>query len=252
MYAIERWLIYYNAAKEYYEKYNNLDIPTNYSINGLNLGTWIVRQRTRKDKLDNHKTNLLNKIGMIWDYRAYHWNKQYELVKQYYETYGDLELPINYTVDGYNLYKWLGTQNLSYFDGKLSKERIKLLEDLGIKWHKQPDWDEMYEYAKIFYQTYGHLRVPQGYMVDGNNLYNWINRQRNKFKQNILGKERIVLLNKIGMIWDYRKYQLLNNEVTKIELKVKRKKLEQILYTVLEECDFDQEIIEKEFIRKLQ
>lgn len=68
------WNYMYEKAKEYYETYGDLKIPTNYVCDdGAKLSQWIYDMRRRYRKTDN-KTRLLtvdqidklNKIGMDW------------------------------------------------------------------------------------------------------------------------------------------------------------------------------------------
>ena len=76
------WGYYYELAKNYYEKYGNLEIPQNFKTNDgvtylnnsrINLGKWIINQRNRCAPLSNQGILLLQ-IGMrfntINDYKA--------------------------------------------------------------------------------------------------------------------------------------------------------------------------------------
>lgn len=70
-------------------------------------------------------------------------------------------------------------------------------------------FDKMYNEAKLFYDTFGHLRVPTGYKTkDGRNLYTWISRQRSAYfgKDNSvkISNYNILRLEHIGMVWDVK------------------------------------------------
>lgn len=71
-------------------------------------------------------------------------------------------------------------------------------------------WEENYEYAKIYYEHHGNLKVPQGFKTnngwerdeDGKiNLGSWINNQKLMYKAVDLSFEQISKLESIGIIW---------------------------------------------------
>ena len=66
------WITGYQHAKQYFEKYKNLEVPYTYiSQDGYRLGRWISNQRSaykKKEKgLDKEKAKKLQEIGMVWD-----------------------------------------------------------------------------------------------------------------------------------------------------------------------------------------
>lgn len=73
------------------------------------------------------------------------WNKKYELLKIYYEYYGNLLVTKDFkTLDGinksndenaFNLGVWINTQRKNYKNNKLSQEKIKLLEKIAMVWN---------------------------------------------------------------------------------------------------------------------
>lgn len=71
-------------------------------------------------------------------------------------------------------------------------------------------WDEMYGYAKAYYEKMGHLNVPHVYKTeDGHSLGAWIRTQRAVRKgllRGVLSEERIAKLNAIGMRWAVREW----------------------------------------------
>lgn len=215
----------YLLCLEYYNEHHNLDIPYNYKTkDGYNLGSWItnIRRRKKLNELTENQIRRLEKIGMNWSL-IQTFTESYNLLKAYYNYYGNIDLPpnfktndgINYSEDGFNLTEWLNNQKNSYNKNILRKEKIKLLEDLGIIWpDKEPKqdnltWDEYYSLAKNYYNTYHNLKVKRefktkdgvNYDEEGYSLGRWISRQRVNKSKGKLSKEQIELLDKIGMIW---------------------------------------------------
>ena len=70
------WLKKYELAKQYYEEYGDLLIPSSYICideegKQVNLGNWINIQRRSLKENDSHSINekqieMLNEIGMVW------------------------------------------------------------------------------------------------------------------------------------------------------------------------------------------
>ena len=91
-------------------------------------------------KLSQDKIELLDKIGMRFENKLnkIEWEEYYKLAEAYFNKNNNLEIPrsfktldgINYDENGYNLGGWITTQRQTYKSGKLSEEKIKLLEKL--------------------------------------------------------------------------------------------------------------------------
>ena len=186
----ESWLYIYNLAKEYYEKNGDLLITSDYVVckdgEKINLGIWINTQRKKykSGKLSKEKTLLLEDIKMIWKFHNRYslennlendvksksllkWTRMYDLAKEYYEKNGNLLIPRSYLVnfggETYKLGSWLHNQRSLYKRGKLSLDRILLLEDLGIKWSDvkrsvlDRKWLIMYKETLKYYNENGNL-----------------------------------------------------------------------------------------------
>ena len=214
-----QWNKNYELAKKYFEHHGDLNIARKfktingyeYDESGVNLGEWLRHQRSRKNLSEENKKKLL-KIGMHFgSANSLKWNKNYELAKKYYEYHGNLKISKNFkTLNGYeydeagvSLGVWLAKQR---FNNNLSKERKKLLSDIGIHFEDYNDvqWNKYYELAKKYYEHYGNLNVLarfktiNGYEYDdaGVNIGMWLAKQR---LNNNLSKEREKLLLNIGM-----------------------------------------------------
>ncbi len=241
----DKWMRNYELAKKYYEKHNNLLIPSNYEVIidnvTIKLGRWLSTQRQNysKNNLNDKQIELLNGINMIWnpidykksnDYITENWMDSYQLAKSYYEEYGNLLIPARYSLninDGeVNLGNWIVTQRQAYKNGKLDYTKIELLNKIGMVWQVKvckdnsiknyisDKWMRNYELAKKYYEEHGNLLVPQKYSLikDGENinLGTWVVYQRYLYKNNKLNKNQIDLLNKIKMVW--RVYDSSNND----------------------------------------
>jgi len=146
------------------------------------------------------------------------WEEMYSLAKNYYDEYGDLEVPISFRTkngitqdnDGKNLGIWVRTQRDFDKKGCLLEERKRLLELIDMRFEANKydkTWQEMYVLAQKYYDEHQNLEVPtrfrtvNGYDYDlkGKALGNWIRTQRELFKEGHLSDDRKTLLDNIGM-----------------------------------------------------
>ena len=147
------------------------------------------------------------------------WEEMYEYAKLYYEHHGNLKVLQRFkTNNGWeqaddgkvNLGTWISRQKLNT---NPNSERGKLLLAIKMSFKKIKStlsWEEMYEYAKNYYEYHGNLNVPFGFKTnngweryeDGKiNLGAWINNQKTMYKTRDLSFEQISKLENIGMIW---------------------------------------------------
>ncbi len=229
----DTWELNYSLAKAYFEKNGNLEIKQNfktlngidYDENGYKLGKWLTNQRQayKKEKLSKEKIELLEKIGMRFEnvLNIIGWTKMYLLAETYFKNYGNLEIKqnfktlngIDYDENGYKLGKWLTNQRQAYKKEKLSKEKIELLEKIGMRFENVLNiigWTKMYLLAETYFKNYGNLEISKKFKTlngidydgKGYNLIMWIYKQRQAYKRGKLSKEKIELLEKIGMHFD--------------------------------------------------
>ena len=234
------WDKKYKLAKTYYEHYGNLKIPkkfktTNgidYDENGIALGRWLDTQRQSYQgkgtrRITEEQIKKLEQIGMKFENRRESWNKKYNLAKIYYEHYGNLKIPqtfrttngIDYDENGIALGRWLDTQRQSY-QGKgtrrITEEQIKKLEQIGMKFeNRRESWNKKYNLAKIYYEHYGNLKIPQTFRTTNGIDYDekgialgiWISTQRQSYQgkgTRKITEEQIKKLEQIGMRFEIR------------------------------------------------
>lgn len=93
---------------------------------------------------------------------------------------------------------WCNTQRISKKRGRLSSQRIELLDRIGFEWERHDSrWTQNYEALKVFYQI--HRTWPK--RGEGA-LSIWCNTQRQSRKNGKLTKERIRKLDAIHFVWE--------------------------------------------------
>ena len=143
-----QWFDYYRLAVKYYNENGNLLTPRLYTTsNGIKLGSWLGAQRRQyKDgKLSEGKTELLEKIGMIWSVYDIQWYENYNLAVEYFNENGNLLVPLRYkTTSNIKLGSWISGQRRNFKAGRLSADKIELLERISMVWDGPSEtWKEM-------------------------------------------------------------------------------------------------------------
>ena len=146
-----KWERCYAEAALYCEKHGSLNLTPKYvSPSGIRLGAWVENQRAYylKGELSDDKIRRLEAIGMLWEGRNdRQWLKAYEAAARYFRQHGDLNVPYQYvSPEGIRLGYWVVRQRAAYkgrfsIEKKtnrkpLSYERKRLLDAIGMNWHK--------------------------------------------------------------------------------------------------------------------
>lgn len=195
-------------AKNYSEEYGNLSVPKNYRSNtDFPLGIWIQRQRSlyKNNKISEDRFKRLTDVGMNWN--PDNWESRFNLVKQYYEEHGNINISQKEVIQGIWLGKWIVSQKKSMESGKLTNEQIEMLKTLPMEevGRKDNRWWSMYEEARKYYLKFGHLNVPMDYITSsGKKLSDWIIRQRRNYKLGKMPLEHKEKLDDIGFVWDIK------------------------------------------------
>lgn len=200
---------------------NNLrDRIKDIQTNGLGSHRDIkIRDASFDIEIENQ--DLYEMLRYVSDRLTMTWEDYYELAKAYYEHHRNLEIPFRFkTNDGCNydengivgLGHWIRNQRTQYFN--LSEKRQQLLKSIGFVLNAiEEQWKKMYELAKIYYNHYENLLIPNsfkttnGYDFDENGvrLGAWVRSQREAFQgkgTTVLNESRIDLLKKIGMVFE--------------------------------------------------
>ena len=181
------WDVMYGFAKQYYERYGNLECTTRYRTEeGYSLGSWLGTQRSvRKGivqgALTEEQIAKLDAIGMRWENKLdVQWERYYQALRNYANEHGDVDVPYDYECQGVHLGDWISRlrsyRNASVRTGYLTPERIAALDELGMIWDKLDYvWERNYQAAVAYYRVHRNLHVPRGYKTaDGVALWSWI------------------------------------------------------------------------------
>jgi len=197
-----RWEEMYQELVNYAKKYGNCRVPVYGYSENQQLGMWVSQQRAnyRVGRLNKDRVKKLDEISFAWDkYEAY-WEEMYQELSYYKKQYGDCNVPDGYSQNS-KLAVWVGVQRQSYKKSKLSKEKVRRLNELGFAWKIHDTyWEAMYQELSAYKQQYGDCKVPRDYSKKPK-LAMWVLGQRQAYKAGKLDPQNIKRLNKLGFIW---------------------------------------------------
>ena len=204
-----------------------------------------VRLMNASFNIDMINEDLFKIVEYIRDRLTMTWMDKYELARSYYEHHGNLEIPYRFkTLNGYerdengtSLGKWITYQRQAYKNGRLTEERLELLQEIGMRFdirNNSEEWNKKYELAKVYYKHYGNLEIPQNFKTlngyerneKGIMLGEWITYQRQAYKNGRLTEKRLELLQEIGMRWLSENIDIKLQKEQIDEKNINRKKME--------------------------
>ena len=144
----EKWEDYFEAAENYYKTHGNLDVMAKYvTENGLPLGRWLSEishqvcgENQDQISLSEEQLKRLRSIGFRQEKKTdRQWNEKYMLARNYYETYGNLNIPLSYSINGVRLGRWIANvrskrKHPASSGMVLGEERIRQLDSIGMNW----------------------------------------------------------------------------------------------------------------------
>ena len=204
----DKWAVYFKLVKEYVAAHRSLPPASYVTEEGIKLGMWLSNQKQNiwKGTVSRERKEKLDQLNIPADHNQQCWDTQFELAKAHFLQYGSLgwSRGTQGRISG-PLANWLSRQRKAYQVGKLEKERIQRLEEIGMVWDVREElWERMYQQAKEFYQTYGHLQLPTGEGAYAP-LRQWLKTQRQVYHRGsnrCFTPERVKRLEAIGMVWD--------------------------------------------------
>ena len=196
----ERWEEGFDKLQAFKEREGHCSVPDKHKEGEYPLGTWVSRQRVKKDKLTPERIERLDALGFVWDSIKEQWEEGFDKLQAFKEREGHCRVPAKYEEGGFNLGSWVGTQRS--IKDTLTPERIERLEALGFVWDPFKErWEEGFDKLQAFKEREGHCSVPQGHKEGkGINLWIWVANQRSK--KDKLTPERIERLDALGFVWD--------------------------------------------------
>ena len=232
---METWQKYFDQFVTFKKKNNEVTVPPDEDYQ---LYMWYRKQKifNANETIPSEHKSKLEKIGFYFgDGHEIRWAKiwegNYELLKAYYEEYGDSDVPHTRDKEDvfYSLGNWVASQKTYYNNDVLSDYKIEKLNDLDFIWSKEfikfnpinKNWLANYNELKKWANKYGDAHVPQTNPdKTKNKLGKWLNDQRHLKRNGIkrkdgtlryLEEERESLLLEIGVDFNHKENKDINS-----------------------------------------
>jgi hypothetical protein len=135
---VDYWDLGLKHLKDFVKKEGHAIVERSFiTEDGFPLGSWVQtkRKQRKKGRLSAESIAELNKLGFIWDQKANMWKIGVSHLKEHIKINGNGQIPQNLkSPDGYPLGLWCYTQRQARKKGRISSERISILDDLSFIW----------------------------------------------------------------------------------------------------------------------
>lgn len=187
---LEPWTIMWERLVEYRACENDWPGATEGK-----LGLWCYTQRQARKRrtLSKERIQKLDEIGFEWEQLESLWMRNYKKLVWFYRENGRWPK----RGEG-SLGTWCNTQRQNRKNGRLTKERIRCLDEVGFVWEydREEEWQKNYDRLQTFYRE--KKRWPK---VKDGALGSWCCTQRKLYRQKELPEERKIALDLIGFPW---------------------------------------------------
>lgn len=191
----KKWEAGFAALVAFKNREGHCLIPQHHTENEINLGKWVSHQRTRKSELSAERVKRLVDIGFVWNSEKNRWNSAYELLLQYRQRTGQIDVPRLHEEDGFKLGSWVKTQRQARLT--MPEDQRTKLNELGFIWDKLDEkWEAAFNTLVAFKNREGHCRVPQRHIENNIKLGTWVNYQRSHLSS--LSRDKIQRLKELG------------------------------------------------------
>ena len=205
---------FYTALIEYTEFFGDTIVPHDYVCDdGYKLGKDVINVRNRRRKLTKEQISLLNAINFCWDATKLHrifpnnFERYFASVQEYYEKYGDCNIPQLYINERGERVGIFATRLRSMKD-TFNKKQIERLNGINFIWsykNKRMSFEDFCCRYQEYEQRVGHKYIPNRYVEpDGICLGQMCRNIREGHRKTT--PEQKAKLNEIGFVWDMNKY----------------------------------------------
>jgi superfamily II DNA or RNA helicase len=197
------WNIAYEKLYMFFENHGHSNVPFDYSIGELNLGSWVSAQRAKYAKLSAERRRKLVKLGFVKNAFEAKWELKFLALEQFYKREGHFKIPNDHLENGENIKVWLEIQRTNFKRSKLKIEYQQKLISLGVALDPhEANWTQGFYQLQNFYQKFGHTNIKYDFVMDDFKLGQWVGSVRSRKKS--LSYDRLQKLNSLEFVWNAR------------------------------------------------
>jgi len=98
----------------------------------FNLGSWATVQRYRKDHLSVERKKRLDRIGFVWNWRDFAWERGFATLLKFKRREGHCRVHSLHREGDYKLGSWVAVQRRK--KKEMSTKRRARLNKIGFEW----------------------------------------------------------------------------------------------------------------------
>ncbi|WUT01456.1 Helicase associated domain protein (plasmid) [Streptomyces sp. NBC_00708] len=203
------WQRGYDAARRYYTREGDLDVPYDHTEGAYPLGRWLSDQRRsfRAGTMNGERADELEELGIVWDIADAGFEENLAAARAYYAEAGTLAAPRHATTLDKPIGQWL--TNLRRPDGLgkdtgRARRRAEQLAAIDPDWNPRllgwtVDWQRSYTGLAALLNAGNTLEDVQqpGVTYRGDDIGRWVLRQARDWAQ--LNTEQQRRLEKLGV-----------------------------------------------------
>ena len=108
---VQRWEDRFELLCRFADREGHARVPQRYVERGVNLGTWVGRQRKDRDQLDSDRRDRLEALpGWSWDAFTDRWQERFNALACYVQREGNALVPERHVEGGFKLGAWVARQ----------------------------------------------------------------------------------------------------------------------------------------------
>jgi hypothetical protein len=128
----DRWRQGFAALCKFRRRKGHCCPPQRHVEGKYNLGAWAIVQRYRKEDLSVERKKRLDRIGFVWNWRDFAWERGFAALLKFKRREGHCRVSRQHREDNYRLGDWVAVQRRKR--DVISPQRSRRLDKIGFEW----------------------------------------------------------------------------------------------------------------------
>jgi hypothetical protein len=207
----KKWERMLGKLVRFHQRFGHCRVPV-FWYGTRTLSQWVKRQRQLKQQgvLSQDRWRRLKALGLDWKTGSSlhpRWERSFQTLREFRRRFGHCNVPAEWEENS-NLGGWVAKMRGLHRAGRLSNDKVRLLNEIGFVWDVKGVREAGHEAIGLqwlvklytFHQQHGHCRVPTD-QRRFHSLRVWMDNQRISYHRGWLSAERIRRLEEIEFPW---------------------------------------------------
>jgi len=207
----KKWERMLAQLERFQRRFGHCKVPVVWA-GSRTLSQWVKRQLSLQweGTLSKERWRRLNALGLAWRIPGAldpRWENSFQRLEEFRRRFGHCHVPAEWK-ENLNLGRWVVKTRILRKLGRLSKEKLRRLDEIGFVWNPTSKreaeqdvvWSKWLAKLEAFHARHGHWRVP----TDKPSLHSlrvWMDNQRISYSRGWLSAERIRRLDALQFPW---------------------------------------------------